>query len=190
MVKKNAIDGTPNYWVFVLANQNQRNSHYNSQVIFDAQLRRKTWGLKVSSKNFKSMQKGDIAVLYIGFPYCAFAGCAVLNEAPRLFSKAEQNRLIDKKYRRKPKSGVKLKNLRRFNVQVPAPLAAPELKFIKNRKNWGAHLRGSAVKIKEADYSAIIAMACMLNPPLKKILKGQAKQRKPGIAGIAHITLH
>jgi hypothetical protein len=53
-------------------------------------------------------------------------------------------------------------------VQVPAPLVVPELKFVKNKKNWGMYLQGAAVKLNEADHNAIIAIACMLNPTLKK----------------------
>lgn len=191
MATKKLSNNEPNYWILVLANQNQPNSHYNAQVIFDAQLRRKAWGLREGSKNFKNMKKGDIVLLYIGSPYCAFAGYAVLgSERPRPFTKAEQNKLLDKVYRRKPKAGVKFSKAKRFNVQVPAPLAVPELKFVKSKKNWGMYFQGAAVKINEADYNMVVAIACMLNPSLKKLLKSKAAPHKNGALRTATKALH
>ena len=138
--RETAANTEPNYWVLVLANKNQPNKLHNAQVIFDAQLRRKVWGLKEGSKNFSKMVKGDIVLLYIGRPYCAFAGFAIVGEKARLLTKKEQNDLMDKKYRRKPKAGIKLSHAKRFNVQVPVQLLVPELRYIKNKKNWGLRL--------------------------------------------------
>lgn len=137
--RETAANTEPNYWVLVLANKNQPNKLHNAQVIFDAQLRRKVWGLKEGSKNFSKMVKGDIVLLYIGRPYCAFAGLAIVGEKARLLTKKEQNDLMDKKYRRKPKAGIKLSHAKRFNVQVPVQLLVPELRYIKNKKNWGRY---------------------------------------------------
>jgi EVE domain len=190
MATKKLSNNEPNYWILVLANKNQVNSHYNAQVIFDAQLRRKAWGLRDGSKNFKNMKKGDIVLLYIGSPYCAFAGSAVLGEKPLPFTKAEQNKFLDKVYRRKPKAGVKFSRARRFNVQVPAPLAVPELKFVKSKKNWGMNFQGAAVKINEADYNMVVAIACMLNPAMKKSLKKSARPHKNGILSTVQKALH
>jgi hypothetical protein len=175
MPTKKSSSTEPNYWILVLANSDKANKHYNAQVVFDAQLRRKAWGLRVGSKNYKNMKKGDIVLLYIGSPYCAFAGCAVLAESPREFSKSEQQKLMDKKYRRKPVSGVKLSQIRRFNVQVPTPLLIPELTFVKNKKNWGMSFQGSSIKIDPINYQMILSVACMLNPALAKALKPKVK---------------
>jgi hypothetical protein len=54
------------YWILVLANKNQANSHYNAQVIFDAQMKRKAWGLNEDAGNFGGIQKDDVCLLYIG----------------------------------------------------------------------------------------------------------------------------
>ena len=173
MATKKSTTTEPNYWILVLANSDKANKSYNAQVVFDAQLRRKAWGLRVGSKNYKNMKKGDIVLLYIGSPYCAFAGCAVLDESPREFSKSEQLKLLDKKYRRKPVSGVKLTNIKRFNVQVPAPLIVPELEFIKNKKSWGMYFQGASVKVNQNAFSVILAVAKLLNPALKEKKRNQ-----------------
>ena len=89
------------FWVLVLANKNQANSHYNAQVIFDAQLKRKAWGLKEGCRNYDKMEKGDICLLYIGQPYCAFAGYAEVSKSAGPFSKRKQNKYLDKVYKRK-----------------------------------------------------------------------------------------
>jgi len=175
MAAKKSSTSEPNYWILVLANSDKANKHYNAQVVFDAQLRRKAWGLRVGSRNYKEMKKGDVVLFYIASPYCAFAGCAVLEGHPKEFSKSEQLNLLDKQYRRKPLSGVKLSKIRRFNVQVPAPLLVPELKFVKNKKNWGMSFQGSSVKIDQVNYEMILSVACMLNPALEKALKPKVK---------------
>ena len=173
----------PNYWILVLANSDKANKRYNSQVVFDAQLRRKAWGMKVGSKNYRNMKKGDIVLLYIGSPYCAFAGCAVLGESPREFSKSEQVKLLDKKYRRKPVSGVKLEQIKRFNVQVPAPLAITELQMVKNKNKWGMYFQGAAIKFNRTDYNSVLAFACMLNPALRKQVRRHLSTIGIDIAG-------
>jgi hypothetical protein len=190
MATKKSTSTEPNYWILVLANKNQVNSHYNAQVIFDAQLKRKAWGLSDGSKNFKNMKKGDIVLLYIGSPYCAFAGCAVLGDAPKKFTASQRTKLLDKTYRRKPKAGVTFSKAKRFNVQVPAPLAVPELKFVKSKKNWGMYFQGAAVKINEADYNTVVAIACMLNPSMKKMMKSKTILHKNDILNTATKALH
>jgi hypothetical protein len=175
--KEQAPTGEPNYWILVLANKNQPNKLHNAQVVFDAQLKRKVWGLKENGKNFKHMRKGDIVLLYIGRPYCVFAGYAVISEEARPFNKEERTKLLDKKYRRKPKAGIKLSRVKRFNVQVPVPLLVPELTFIKNKKNWGMYFQGSANKIDQVNFEVILSVACMLNPSLKQTLKPRVKSQ-------------
>ena len=173
-----------------MANQNQPNSHYNAQVIFDAQLRRKAWGMKNNGKNFMNMKKGDIVLLYVGRPYCAFAGYAVLGESPRLFTKSEQNKFLDKVYRRKPKAGVKFSSVKRFNVQVPVTLLVPELKFIRNKKNWGMYFQGSAVGLDALSFHKVLAVACMLNKSLEKALKPRMRSQINAIFKPEQLTLH
>jgi hypothetical protein len=136
------------------------------------------------------MKAGDICLLYIGSPYCAFAGYAVLGESPRAFTKSEQIKLLDKKYRRKPESGVRLDKIKRFNIQVPAPLAVPELPLIKNKKNWGMYFQGAAVKISEADFNVVEAIACMLNSSLKKSHQAKSKKNKNGSIMIMQKAFH
>jgi len=170
-------DREPNYWVLVLANKNQPNKLHNAQVIFDAQLRRRVWGLREGSKNFKRMVKGDVVLLYIGRPYCAFAGFAFVGAGARPLTKKEQNDLMDKKYRRKPKAGIKLSHAKRFNVQVPVPLLVPELRHIKNKKNWGMYFQGASNKINRETFEVVLSVACMLNPSLLKTLKPKVKSK-------------
>lgn len=133
--RETSANTEPNYWVLVLANKNQPNKLHNAQVIFDVQLKRKVWGLKEGSKNFSRMVKGDVVLLYIGRPYCAFAGFAIVGEKARPLTKKEQNDLMAKKYRRKLKAGIKLSHAKRFNVLVPVQLLVLERPFTKSKKN-------------------------------------------------------
>lgn len=188
MAAKKSSSTEPNYWILVLANSDKANKHYNAQVVFDAQLRRKAWGLREGSRNFEGMKKGDVVLFYIASPYCAFAGCAVIDVAPDKFTKAEQRKLLDRQYRRKPVSGARLTKIKRFNVQVPAPLVVPELKFIKNKKNWGMYFQGSSVRTNETDFNAIFSVATMLNPSLKRASKAtkRSKPEKRMSSGVMH----
>jgi hypothetical protein len=167
----------PKYWVLVLANKNQANSHYNAQVIFDAQVERKAWGLKEECRNFDEMEKGDICLLYIGSPYCAFAGYAIAKGKPIAFGKIKQNKYLDKVYKRKPKAGVEFSKVVRFDVQVPVTLMIDELNFIKNKKNWGLSFLGSVMSSDDVSTEKVISIACMLNKALEKKLKPKMKTK-------------
>jgi hypothetical protein len=123
------------------------------------------------------MVKGDVVLLYIDRPYCAFAGFAIVGEKARPLTKKEQNDLMDKKYRRKPKAGIKLSHAKRFNVQVPVQLLVPELPFIKNKKNWGMYFQGASNKIDKVNFDIVLSIACMLNPSLEKSLKPRVKSK-------------
>ena len=168
-------NGEPNYWVLVLANKNQANSHYNAQVIFDAQVKRKAWGLKEESRNFDEIRKGDICLLYIGSPYCVFAGYAIAKGKPDSFDKIKRNKYLDKVYKRKPKAGVEFSKVIRFDVQVPVPLLTEELPFIKKPKNWGMYFQGSIKRLDKLNFELILSVACMLNTSLQKRLKPRVK---------------
>jgi hypothetical protein len=167
----------PKYWVLVLANKNQANSHYNAQVIFDAQLKRKAWGLKEGCRNFDEMEKGDICLLYIGSPYCAFAGYAVVGKEAGPFGKRKQNKYLDKVYKRKPKAGVEFTKVVRFDVQVPVTLMIDELNFIKNKKNWGLSFLGSVMPSDYISTEKVLSIACMLNKALGKKLKPKVRSK-------------
>jgi len=168
MANNNSTTRKPKYWVLVLANKNQLNSHYNAQVIFDAQLKRKAWGLELGSRNFSEIEKGDICLLYIGRPYCAFAGYAIASGKPHVFSKNKRDKYLDKVYRRKPKAGVEFSKVVRFDVQVPVTLIKDELDFIKSKKNWGLSFLGSAMPADEISFEKVMGIACMLNKSLEK----------------------
>ena len=174
---KTNIKREPNFWILVLANKNQANSHYNAQVIFDAQVKRKAWGLKEGCRNFDGMEKGDICLLYIGSPYCAFAGYAVVGKKAGPFDKRKQNKYLDKVYKRKPKAGVEFGKVVRFDVQVPVTLMIDELNFIKNKKNWGLSFLGSVMPSDNVSTEKVISIACMLNKALEKKLKPKMKTK-------------
>lgn len=165
----------PKYWVLVLANKNQANSHYNAQVIFDAQVKRKAWGLTKGTGNFDEIEKGDICLLYIGSPYCTFAGYAIAKGKPIAFGKIKQNKYLDKVYKRKPKAGVEFNKVVRFDVQVPVPLLSGELPFIKKPKNWGMYFQGSIKKLDKLSFDLVLSVACMLNASLRQRLKPRVK---------------
>lgn len=169
MAKENNRE--PNYWVLVLANKNQANSHYNAQVIFDAQVKRKAWGLKEGCRNYDGIKKGDVCLLYIGSPYCCFAGYAIAAGKPDKFDKDKRDKYLDKVYKRKPKAGVEFSKVVRFHVQVPATLMIEDLDYIKNKSKWGLYFLGSVMPWEKVDHQKVLAVACMLNKKLAKVVK-------------------
>jgi len=176
MAKEKSATRSPRYWVLVLANKNQSNSNYNAQVIFDAQVKRKAWGLNLKARNAYDIQPGDICLLYVGRPYCTFAGYAVVSTKPHAFSKHKRDKYLDKVYRRKPKAGVEFSKVVRFDVQVPVSLMVDELDFIKRKDNWGLSFLGSAMPADEMSFQKVLSVACMLNnKTLEKKLKPKVK---------------
>ena len=140
-------------------------------MIFDAQVKRKAWGLKEGCRNYNGIQKGDICLLYIGSPYCSFAGYAVAGDVAGKFSKSKRDKYLDKVYKRKPKAGVEFSKVVRFDVQVPATLMIDELDIIKNKSKWGLYFLGSVMPFDELSHQKVLAIACLLNKKLAKVAK-------------------
>jgi hypothetical protein len=165
-VQPKAADRSTGYWVLVLNPDKWTRQFYHPQVVFDVMWEKGYWGLRGKSRSVKSIQEGDIVLLYIASPYKAFGGCAIVTKTHRRF-KVTPRRLFDPRYRPLPQDGIRHTPLAHFETQVPLASLIDKLRFTRVVKpKWGLAVHSSVRAIDRRDFITIIRAAGKLNNKL------------------------
>jgi hypothetical protein len=165
-VQTKAADRPTRYWILVLNPHDWVRERYHPQAILDVMWEKGYWGLKGKSAGVKSIQKGDVVLLYIASPYKAFGGCGIVTHAHGRF-RMTARRYYDQRYRPLPQDGILFKGLVKFETQVPIPALIKKLRFTRGLgPSWGLALRGAARPIDRRDFIKIIKAAGDLNSNL------------------------
>ncbi|MGL5723627.1 hypothetical protein [Cetobacterium sp.] len=117
------------------------------KLLFDE----KIWLFKESHvPHMKNLKKDDEIILYVAganrrYFYCTF----ILDSSIELFNKKNQKLYtLFSNY-------VKIKDIKYFNEKIYLKPMVANLKFIKDKKNYGLFFRGAVRKITDDDYNQI-----------------------------------
>lgn len=145
-----------NYWIFNVKDDKIDGVKKKGMEIYRQRMKDRFWGLKENVDNSGRLVKGDHVVYYLA----GMEGPLLLGTA-KLASEYFKLGKKEKKYLHGPffqtKYGVKLEQINEWKTPQSIRPLIPELKFTKNKENWGAHLQGSVIKIPDEDYYYIIA---------------------------------
>ncbi|SRR6266404_161419 len=167
-----------NFWLFTVTKQSTADGYFASDEILEQRLNDKFWGLGEGTPNRRYLKKGDRIVFYLGIPSAAFAACAVLasdafslsDEQKQLFGHSKDLYLSD--------YGVFLEDIHKWETPRFVKDLIPQLKFIRNKTNWGASFQGGIKELTEEDFQTIIenrqgANIDIGDPAIEVISQGQ-----------------
>jgi hypothetical protein len=144
-----------NYWIFTVKDQKSDGKRLAAKDIFDQRMADEFWGLKAKARNAKYLRKGDGVVYYIAKPAKVLGGYSVLGSNFDELPEKERDRLSHGKELYRAGYGVYLKQITSWDPPRSIEAVLPDLKFIKNKKNWSAHLHGEVHRIPEEDFRVL-----------------------------------
>src|SRR2546430_8702412 len=145
-----------NYWLFTITRQTTSDGFFTADEILEQRLDDKFWGLGENALNRTAIKKGDKVVFYVGIPSMTFAASATL--ASDVFSLSSEQKALygHGKDLYVSDYGVCLEAIQRWETPRFVKDLISQLKFIRNKTNWGASFQGGIKHLTEDDFITIV----------------------------------
>ena len=137
-----------NFWIFTA-----NNAHCTAKEAYQLRMTHRLWGIGSKTPNQRNLVTGDKVVFYLTNPAMAFAGTATISST--VLNEEEQDMLSRESVFLNADGGVRLADIDEWEEYRPIKALLSDLKFIKNKENWGSHLQGGVTRISEEDYELI-----------------------------------
>lgn len=141
-------------YLFILNDLQIGRNTFSYDEILDTLLKNSEWIFtQLKTFNCEKFVEGDKIVLYgAGKPRRCFVGnFEIAGKVYDLINKEGFYKYFDK--------GIKIKNVEIWDKPVYIKDVKEELDFIKDKKNYGLHLRQTSRKLEEKDYNYILNRA-------------------------------
>jgi hypothetical protein len=125
------------------------------------------WGLGERTPNRSSLRKGDQVVWYVGRPVKSFSGCAVLASDSFATTEEQRNRFSHGKNFYRSDYGVFLEQIQIWEKPLTVETVLTHLKFIENKRNWGAYFQGGVRQVSEEDFRTATGGLRSVNLPVR-----------------------
>lgn len=145
-------------YLFILNDLQIGRNTFSYDEILDTLLKNSEWIFtQLKTFNCEKFVEGDKIVLYgAGKPRRCFVGnFEIAGKVYDLINKEGFYKYFDK--------GIKIKNVEIWDKPVYIKDVKEELDFIKDKKNYGLHLRQTSRKLEEKDYNYILNRAKLNN---------------------------
>lgn len=142
------------YYLFVLNDLEMGRNTFSYDEILDKLLSNSEWIFtNIRSLRIEKFTDGDKIVIYgAGKPRRCFVGTfEICGEYYKLENKQDFYKYFD--------YGIKIRNIDMWNKPVYIKDIKDNLEFIKDKKNYGLHLRQTSRKLEEKDYLYLIQQA-------------------------------
>lgn len=142
------------YYLFILNDLEMGRNTFCYEEILDKLLTNSEWIFAdVKSLRIDKFNEGDKVVIYgAGKPRRCFIGTfEICSKYYKLENKQDFYKYFD--------YGIKIKNVDIWNKPVYIKGIKDNLEFIKDKKNYGLHLRQTSRKLEEKDYLYLIQQA-------------------------------
>ena len=149
--RKFILDKLINYWIFIVADQPKLK--LSAEDIYQTRMNDKFWGLNEHTPYRKQLKKGDLVIFCHGAK--KFLGTAKLET--NCFEPTEEQKIkfshnIDFY---KPKYGIMLSDIERWQKPKEVVEYVPHLSFILNIQQFPVYFQGGIKKIRTTDYHLI-----------------------------------
>jgi predicted RNA-binding protein len=141
-----------NHWIFGVTEHEENGETFAPEEVFRQRMADGFWGLGERTPNRSSLRKGDEVVWYVGRPVKSFSGRAVLASDSFETTEEQRNRVSHGKNFYRAEYGVFLEQIQIWDKPLPVDIVLAHLKFIENKRNWGAYFQGGVRQISEEDF--------------------------------------
>lgn len=152
--------GTPNHYLFV-ANDVPcaPGRKISAETIADTLLKARFWAFTEHAQGRARLTPGDRVIIYLaGRGRQHFVAAAEVQSTSRDPQEREKE-ILSQLGLSFMRFTVPLSGVRKFDSPIPIGELIERLRFIKDRKHYGLHLRSPVVRITEDDYNLIMSQA-------------------------------
>jgi len=120
-------------WIFVMTSTVEE---------FKRRVNEKKWPIYAQTTHREKLREGDNVIFYIG-------GRAAMDFVGKARVSSKLTPIGDSNY------FVSLSNIELWKKRIPVKNILQELKFILNKKKWGAYFQGGVIRLPDNDYNSI-----------------------------------